>query len=58
MCYERILFESWAKQKVQKREQIKPEIERARSDGQPIRPASEREITRRKEVERELEEIV
>jgi hypothetical protein len=58
MCYDKRFLKSWAKQKVQKREQIKPEIERARSDRQPIRPASEREITRRKEVERELEEIV
>jgi hypothetical protein len=57
MCYDKRFLKSWAKQ-VQKREQIKPEIERARSDGQPIRPASEREITRRKEVERALEEIV
>jgi hypothetical protein len=58
MCYDKRFLKSWARQKVQKREQIKPEIERARSDGQPIRPASEREITRRKEVERELGEIV
>jgi len=58
MCYERILFESWAKQKVQKREQIKPEVESARPDVQPMYPASEREITRRKEVKREFEEIV
>ena len=57
MCYDKRFLKSWAKQ-VQKREQIKPEMERARSDGQPIRPASEREITRRKEVERALEEIV
>ena len=58
MCYDKRFLKSWAKQKVQKREQIKPEMERARSDGQPIRPVSEHEITRRKEVERELEEIV
>ena len=58
MCYDKRFLKSWAKQKVQKREQVKPEIERAHSDGQPIRPASESEITRRKEVEREFEEIV
>jgi hypothetical protein len=58
MCYDKRLLKSWAKQEVQNREQIKPEMERARPDVQPIRPASEREITRRKEVERELEEIV
>jgi hypothetical protein len=58
MCYDRIFLESWAKQKVQKRDQIKPEVERARSDVQPMHPASEPEMTRRKEVEREFEEIV
>jgi len=55
MCYEQRFFKSWAKRTAQKREEIKPDIERAR---RPIRPAPEREITRRKEVERELEEIV
>lgn len=58
MCYDRKFLESWAKHKVQKREQIKPEVERTRPDVQPMYPASEREITRRKEVEREFEEIV
>jgi hypothetical protein len=58
MCYEQRFFESWAKQKAQKREEIKPEEVRARPDVQPIRPAPERDITRRKEVEREFEEIV
>jgi hypothetical protein len=58
MCYEQRFFKSWAKQKAQKREEIKPEEVRARPDVQPIRPAPEREITRRKEVEREFEEIV
>jgi hypothetical protein len=58
MCYEQRFFKSWAKQKAQKREEIKPEIERARPDVQAIRPAPERETTRRREVERELEEIV
>jgi hypothetical protein len=58
MCYEKRFLKSWAKQKVQKREQIEPEVERARPDVQPVYPASEREITRRKQVEREFEEIV
>jgi hypothetical protein len=58
MCYDKLFLESWAKQKVQKPEQIKPEVRSARPDVQPIHPASERDITRRKEVEREFEEIV
>ena len=58
MCYQQRFFKSWAKQQAQKREEIKPEELRARPDVQPIRPAPEREITRRKQVERELEEIV
>jgi hypothetical protein len=58
MCYEQRFFKSWARQKAQKREEIKPEEVRARPDVQPIRPAPEREITRRKEVERDFEEIV
>jgi hypothetical protein len=58
MCYEKTFLKSWAKQKVQKREQIEPEVERARPDAQPISRASEHEVTRRKEVERELDEIV
>jgi hypothetical protein len=58
MCYDKRFSKSWAKPRVQRREQIKPEIERARRDVQPVHPASEREITHRKEVEREFEEIV
>jgi hypothetical protein len=58
MCYEQRFYRFWAKQKAQKREEIKPEEVRARPDVQPIRPAPERAIRRRKEVERELEEIV
>jgi hypothetical protein len=58
MCYEMRFLKSWAKQKAQQREEIKPEIERARPDVQPIRRAPERETTRRKEVEREFEDIV
>jgi hypothetical protein len=52
-------LKSWAKQKVQKRGQIEREVQRARPDVQSTSPASEREVTRRrKEVERELDEIV
>jgi hypothetical protein len=58
MCYEERFFRLWTKRKAQKREEIKPEIRRARPDVQPIRPVPEREVTRRKEVEREFEEIV
>lgn len=58
MCYEQRFYGFWAKQKAQKREEIKPEEVRARPDVQPIRPAPEREIRRPKEVERESEEIV
>jgi len=59
MCYDKRFLKSWAKQKVQQRGQIEREVERVRPDVQSIRPASEREVTRRrKEVERELDEIV
>jgi hypothetical protein len=59
MCYDKTFLKSWAKQKVQKRGQIEREVQRARPDVQATSPASEREVTpRRKEVERELDEIV
>ena len=58
MCYEQRFFKSWAKQKAQKREEIKPDVNRARPNVSPIRPAPEHGIARRKEVEREFEEIV
>jgi hypothetical protein len=58
MCYHKTFLKSWAKQTVQKRAQIEREVERARPDVQSISPASEREVRRRKEVERELDEIV
>jgi hypothetical protein len=58
MCYENRFFKSWAKPKVQQREQMKPESERALQDVRPIHPASEREITRPREVARGVEEIV
>ena len=57
MCYQQRFFKSWAKQKAQKREEITPEVVHARPIVQPIRPAPEREKTRRT-VERGLEEIV
>jgi hypothetical protein len=58
MCYDKRFLKLWAKQKVQKREPIKSEIERVLADVKPIHPASEGESTRRKEVERPFEEIV
>ena len=58
MCYDKRFLKSWAKPRVQQRGQIKPGIERARPEVQPNHPAFEREITHRKEVEREFEEIV
>jgi hypothetical protein len=59
MCYDKTFLKSWAKQKVQKRGRIEREVERARLDVQSISPVSEREVTRRrKEVERDLDEIV
>jgi hypothetical protein len=58
MCYEQRFFKSWAKQKAQKREEVKPDVKRARPDVSPIRPTSEHGVARRKEVEREFEEIV
>ena len=58
MCYEQRFFKSWAKGTARKRKEINPDIEHARPDVHPIRTAPERETTRRKEVEREFEEIV
>jgi hypothetical protein len=58
MCYEQRLFRSWATKKAQKREENKPVTERAPPQVVPIRPAPTPETTRRKEVERSLEEIV
>jgi hypothetical protein len=58
MCYEERLFRSWATKKAKKREENKPVTERARPQVVPIRPAPTPETTRRKKVERELEEIV
>jgi hypothetical protein len=58
MCYEARFFKSWAKQKAPTRAKIEAETERVRSSVRPIRPAPEREITRREEVERELDKVV
>jgi len=58
MCYEVKLFRSWATRKAEKREGNKPVTERDRAPPMPIRPAATPEVERRKEVERELGEIV
>jgi hypothetical protein len=58
MCYEERLFRSWATKKAQKREENHPVTERDRSRVMPIGDAPTPETKRRKEVERELEEIV
>lgn len=58
MCYEARFFKSWAKQKAPTHEKIEAETERVRSSVQPIRPAPERETTRREKVERELDEVI
>ncbi len=58
MCYEARIFRLGAKRKATKPEEVEREMERARANVQPARPALEREITPRKEVEREFEEIV
>jgi hypothetical protein len=58
MCYEERLFRSWATKKAQKREKNLPMTERDRSRLTPIRAAPTPDTKRRKEVEREFEEIV
>ena len=58
MCYEQRFFRSWLKQKAPKREADTADVVRARPNVQPIRPAPEHASTRRREVEREPEEIV
>lgn len=57
MCYEQRFFKSWAKRKTQQREEVAREAQSARSDSQPIRPPPAPELTHRKKVRRELEEI-
>ena len=58
MCYEERLFRPWATKKAQMREQDPPVSEHDRSHVTPIRAAPTPERKRRKEVERESEEIV
>jgi hypothetical protein len=58
VCYQERLFRSWAAKKAQKREKNQLLNERDRSQIIPIRAAPTPETKRRKEVERELEEIV
>jgi hypothetical protein len=58
MCYDERLFRSWATQKARKREKDQPAGERDRSPAMPDSPTSIPETKRRKDAERELEEIV
>jgi hypothetical protein len=58
MCYDERLFRSWATNKARKREKDQPASERDRSPVVPVPPTSTAETKRRKDVERELEEIV
>lgn len=58
MCHEVRFFRSWTTSKMEKRESNKPVTERDPLPPMPIRPGATHEVERRKEVERELEEIV
>jgi len=58
MCYEVRSFRSWGTRKLEKRHGNEPVTERDRAPPMPIRPAATPEVERRKEVERQLEEIV
>jgi len=58
MCYDERIFRSWATKRVQKREKDRPASEPDRSQLMPDPPAPTPETKRRKDVERELEEIV
>jgi hypothetical protein len=58
MCYEQRLFRSWATQRAQKRKKNQPSTERDRSRVIPIRAAPTSETEPRKEMEREVEEVV
>ena len=58
MCYDERLFRSWPTKKAQKRERDRPASEPDRSQLMPDPPAPTPETKRRKDVERELEEIV
>ena len=58
MYYDERLFRSWATKQAQKRDKDRPSDERDRSQLTPDSPAPTPETKRRKDVERELEEIV
>ena len=58
MCYEERFLRSWGTKKAQKRQENKPVTDRDRPQLMPNHPAPASEVKRRKEVERELEEIV
>lgn len=57
MCYDERLFRSWLT-KARKRAKSAPVGEQDRPRVVPLRPAPTYQTTRRKEVRRELEEIV
>jgi len=58
MCYEESFLSAWAMRKAATHQGNKPVAERDRPPPTPIRPAATPEVERRKEVEREPEEIV
>jgi len=58
MCYESRFFRLWSKRKAQMGAPVESDVQRVRSIVAPIRPASEQETQRRKEVKREHEEVV
>ena len=58
MCYEERLFRSWTAKKARKDDKDQPVTERDRSRVEPIRTAPAAEAKPRRELERELEEIV
>jgi hypothetical protein len=58
MCYEERSFKLWTKRGTRRREEMSPELEHTSPGATPLRPTPEHETARRKEVEREFEEIV
>lgn len=58
MCYEERLFRSWTAKRARKDEKAQPATERDRPQVEPIHTAPAAETRPRKELERELEEIV
>ena len=58
MCYDERIFRSWATKKAQKRAKDRSAGEPDRSQVMPDPPAPTPETKWRKDVERELEEIV